>query len=116
MASFSLPGISWVQFGWINNTIEIDRKIFHQRIDVATNRIGEEIKKDENLLRNIAAELFPNSHLSKSSRRRIEEVVDFVLSSETINTNWIGRYEHVPGWSSDFIWLGGTNERQLALQ
>ena len=83
VASFSLLGISWVQFGWINNTIEVNRKIFHQRIDVAKNRIGEEIKKDENLLRNLAAELFPNSHLSESSRRRIEEVVDFSYLQKT---------------------------------
>lgn len=115
IASLSLLGLSWVQFGWIKESIKMNEKIFHQRIDVATNKVGEEIKKDDVLLKSIIRDLRSSNTLSEPSNRKISDIIVLILTADNIFTDFeFGLYQHDSGSSSDFIWLGGTSDSELA--
>jgi two-component system phosphate regulon sensor histidine kinase PhoR len=110
IATSSLLGLSWVQFNWLKESIDTNRKIFYQKVDLATDLARKEARKDVYLLNNVVQEIQANSKLSLTTENHILAIIDTVLDRYNIRTEYTyGLYEHVGDNSPGFKWIAGTS-------
>lgn len=110
IATISLVGLSWVQFNWLKESINTNRKIFYQKVDLAVDLARKAARKDVNLLNSVVQEIQENNKLSIATEDHILAIIDTVLDRYNIHTEYTyGLYEHVPNNSSGFRWVAGTS-------
>lgn len=109
VATISLVGLSLVQFQWLDNSIKLNRSIFYQKVDLASELIGEETRQNTALLREIVRKLADSTQLSVRTHHAITEVIDSALDAHNITARYTyGLYQHANGHKEQYRWAGGT--------
>lgn len=109
IASVALIGLSVVQYSWLRESINTNREIFYQKVDLASNYAAERIQSDVSLLRAINYDLEKTGTLTNGTHQRISYTIDSTLRESNINTSFkYGIYRHLKTVESGFELVTGT--------
>ncbi|MEQ9008654.1 MAG: HAMP domain-containing sensor histidine kinase, partial [Ekhidna sp.] len=79
IAIASLLGLGWVQYNWLQDSVETNRKVFEQKIDLASGLVSEALKKHHDIHQLISRDLSENSELSQSTDHHFRLFIDSVM-------------------------------------
>ena len=116
IALFSLVGLCWMQYNWLNESILTHRKTFYQKVDLASELIGKWYREDKNLLREIVSDIGSSGALANKTDSTVRSVIDTVLSIYNIQTSYTyGIYDHNTNGDPGFRFVAGTSTDSAVL-
>ncbi|MDX1630100.1 MAG: hypothetical protein R3345_15430, partial [Fulvivirga sp.] len=116
VACMSLIGLSWVQYSWLNESINTNRQIFYQKVDLASNYLGVMMQQNSQLLENMQEEIRLHGNISQKTQGQLVNVVDSILEIHHIQTDFeYGIYKHAAS-PNTFTLVSGTAKGPPALE